>query len=431
MKAKRMALAGLGLCAITAVGAAGFTAWRDSQKDHAEFGAEAQLLPARLEEAKQLGLPFSGQELKPPAEPDQNMAEVMIAVHEEAREDELPSDIEAVRAALQQPASAPRQLRRRDQLMQAALLDVSVFPNTYDQPPNLTVNELQALRVSNNALLGSAAAAIDQGDMELAGRILSANDRLLRRSADLDGDLTLLAYVRGSIQMNAQLARLLTERPEPATARFVLQVLRGFEHPPTVEKIFRLEFVKMWTAAELYPQLSEDEQGLLNAAGSNDTLELPESPQRLASMRSVLLRAWLPAFEAARKGGDPEQIGGLIDKEIMNASDTNAPNAYFLRASSASFGQTARSLRRSADQRLALAWAAEVILGERPIASQEPPRLNLAGYVPAHLTSARSNGLTSVSLWSGQNDKPVTAAGPGFSEDMVNQQFITFAFRQK
>jgi hypothetical protein len=431
MKAKRMALAGLGLCAITAVGASGFTAWRGAQKDHAEFGAEAQLLPARLEEAKKLGLPFSGQELAPKVEPKQNMAEVMIAVYDKARQDQLPNEIKAVRAALQQPASAAKHNERRDQLMQAALLDVSVFPNTYDQPPNLTVNELQALRVSNNALLGSAAAAIDQGDWELAGRILSANDRLLRKSADLEGDLTILAYVRGSIQMNALLARLLTERPEPSTARFVLQVLRGFEHPPSVEKIFRLEFVKMWTAAELYPALSEEQQGLLNATGSNDTLELPESPQRLAAMRSVLLKAWMPAFAAARKGGDPEQIGELIDAEIINASETNAPNSYLLRASSASFGQTARSLRRSADQRLALAWAAEVMVGERQANREEPPRLNLAGYVPAHLTAANQNGLVSVSVWTGKGDNPISAQNPGFSEDMVRQQSITFAFRQK
>lgn len=430
MKAKRLALAGLGLCALTAVGAAGFTSWRDAQRDHAEFGAEAELLPARLKEAEQLGLPFSGQELMPDGDSDQNMAQAMIDVYTESR-DELPNDIEAIRAALQRPETAAPHEARRARLMQAALMDVSVFPNNYTEPPNLTVHELQALRVSNNILLGSAAAAIDKGEWDLAGQILSANDRLLRRSADLDGDLTMLAYVRGSIQMNSLLARILTESPNPATARFVLQVLRGFEHPPSVEKIFRLEFVKMWTAAELYPGLSEEDQGLVNAAGSNDSLELPESPRRLDAMRSVLLKAWMPAFAAAKKGGDPEAIGELIDAEIANASKTNAPNAYFLRASSASFGQTARSLRRSSDQRLGLAWAAEVLLKERAPDSTEPPRLNLAGYVPAELRPATANGMVSVSVWSGRGAEPAQPTAVGFSEDMVDQQTMTFAFRQK
>ncbi len=427
---KRLLIGGVILCAATAACGFGFIAVQRMIRADQTWGQPARELPGLQAKAEALKMPFALEELIPDFEPADNMAPALIELNETARKSKSALDIPAMKAALLDPALRPQTLARADAVLKAALMPACILPNSYDTAALMHVESLDALHIANNLMLASAEDAAARGDLARMAASYQANDRILSRAAELEGDSTLLTYVRGQLQMSGSMARLLAAPDaSPARARAIAQVSRELDHPPHILNAFRRELVRTWVAAEEYPKYEERLQGEMQALGSNGTLIMPDGPNRLEAMRSGLLAAWIPAFEAAGKFNDPETIGEVIDIRIADAAQKGREHEFFLRTSPVAFSQTARSLRRMMDQRLAIAWAAEIAAGERKPEDQSPPPVKLGSYKPHGVQSLVSGPLATVSIWSERGEKPKAMTAPGMYEDREVQQSVSVSVK--
>jgi hypothetical protein len=429
-RVKRLLIGGAILCTATAACGFGFVAIQRMIRTDQTWGRPARELPALQAKAEALEMPFTLEELIPKFEPEDNMAPTLMMLNEAARKDKAPLDIAVMVSALQDPARRPKVLAWADAVLEAALKPACVLPNSYDSAALMRVEDLAALHIANNLMIASAEDAAARGDLARMAASYQANDKMLSRAAELEGDSTVLTYVRGQLQMSGSMARLLTRSSSSKTlARAIAQVCRDLEHPPHILRAFRRELVRTWIAAEEYPGYEERLKGEIQALGSNGTLIMPDGPNRLEAMRSGILAAWIPAFEAAEKMNDPETIGDVIDTRIISAAKKGLEHEFFLRTSPVAFGQTARSLRRMMDQRIAIAWAAEIAAGERSANEQMPPALKLGGYKPHGVLSSVTGSVATVSVWSERGEKPKALTAPGIYEDRQVQQSVSVAVR--